>query len=427
MQSIAQSALGRPNYSFTSKRRRGIGFAWIGLISFVGLYIRLFSLGRYYVTAGGICAGIVFLLSVRKISVRPAPILIGAAFIIFPLIIFALSAYFRIYILPTGEQFLASYSLWFVSIVLICLAFTSRTPISGEYAYYANIIIIFISAVQVLCAALLHKYIGYDLVRPLTGVDVDRGYVQISLDFSARAIGLVYEPSMCGRVIGTLCFIDLMYSGKMTRNLVLAVLGILLTKSLGLLVLIVALGVILFARSVRGLSILGICLAIVSVSEGAIITARLKSPGSGRQTSSVYRRTIAPINTLEFSLQNYSFGIPIGSNEIISELSGYADLTGEEKITNGIYEFLMYFGVFGFVAILFFVASSIKQFLVGEREISAAILYLTLSTALSGSFLAIESSLLTYFFIVACLAGRARRLSTVRSHYIRFARKNVTP
>jgi hypothetical protein len=49
----------------------------------------------------------------------------------------------------------------------------------------------------------------------------------------------------------------------------------------------------------------------------------------------------------------------------------------------------------------------------GRRELAAALFYLLLSTALSGSFLAIESSLLTYYFVVACLAAQRRGVAAV--------------
>ncbi|MCB8835314.1 hypothetical protein LJD42_27600, partial [Escherichia coli] len=81
--------------------------------------------------------------------------------------------------------------------------------------------------------------------------------------------------------------------------------------------------------------------------------------------------------------------------ELLAERTGYAVETGESKITNGTYEFITYFGLLGILVLASVLFSSFTLVAYGEREYAACILYIGMSTALSGSFLSIESSLLT--------------------------------
>ena len=73
----------------------------------------------------------------------------------------------------------------------------------------------------------------------------------------------------------------------------------------------------------------------------------------------------------------------------MADATGYAERTGEAKITNGIYEVLLYFGVLGVAALVAAVIGVAALVFSGRRETAAALLYLLLSTAISGSFLAI--------------------------------------
>ncbi|GAA4779279.1 hypothetical protein GCM10023219_28920 [Stakelama sediminis] len=402
---MAGSASGRLRKSTTFDRALVV----LGFLSLVGLYARLFDVSNYHVTIGGLCAASTLILALRRMTFRIMPLMLALIALIVPVAIYAVSSALRVTILPPSSQFAASYALWVVSVLLLATAFLTRSALPTNAAFAANVVIVSICAFQIIAAGIFHKLIGFELVKPITGVGLGESYVHVSASLAARAIGLVYEPSMCGRIIGTLCFIDLIRTQKVFRNMVLAVLGMLLTKSLGLLVLIVVIGTILFARSLRQFLILSIGLGIVVVVMGTTISQRIETAATAGSASSVDRRTMAPLTTVKYAISNYPLGIPIGANETISRKTGYFALTGESHITNGIYEFIMYFGVFGIAACLMLIFYSGILFIRGERELSAAIMYLFLSTALSGSFLSIESSLLTFLFITTCLAVRRYR------------------
>jgi hypothetical protein len=376
---------------------------------FLGLYIRLYHIGRYNITIGGVLSTLVLLLSLRRVAFRTTPLLVGLSAMLWPLALYAGFMTFDVQLIPKSNQFLLSYALWVTSMSILTLAFLSLSPVQARAAFVANVIITAMCCIQVGCAAILHRPIGYTIVKPLTGVDIFHGYVGISMDYSARAIGLVYEPSMCGRIIGTLCFIDVLVSGKVARNMLLAVLGLVLTKSLGLLVLVAAIGIILFARSARQFVWLAVGLSIVFAGGGAYITRRLQTHDAQGGTSSTYRRTIAPLKTMSYVISNYPLGMPVASNQLVSTVTGYTALTGEAAITNGTYEFIIYTGLVGIAAILMGLVGVVLAFIRNERELAAALLYLIMSAALSGSFLSIESSLLTYFFVTTCLIARRQR------------------
>lgn len=396
---------------------QGIVLTVIVALAILFLYTPVASAGTYRVTIGALISPLVLIYSFRRISFTLAPLLLAVGLVLWPLLIFFISNVIGAELTPPYTQFLASFSLWAISISIIGLAFLSRSPLRAPWVFSLNVIMLIVCAIQVLVAGVFGSLEGYDWFRLATGVDIYTGYVKQQADFTARAIGLSYEPSMCARIIGTLCFIDILQSGKTTRNIIAIVLGLILTKSLGLLVLAAVMGIVLFARSSRQLTLLVIAGLVIFILQGSVIANRLQSNESQGGTSSTYRRTIGPLDTVGYGLSHYPAGIPIGANVLISEVTNYAQKTGEERITNGTYEFILYFGVLGIAIVVAGLAGGMLMFLRGERELSAAILYLLLSTALSGSFLAIESSLLTYFFVTACLASRLRiGLRTTQRH-----------
>ena len=270
------------------------------------------------------------------------------------------------------------------------------------------IIILFFATLQWLGTSIFNTYIGYDIVQPLLGSDLFNSYLNIEDIDKARAIGTYYEPSMCGRVIGTLCLIDVIRTKKVARNLLIVLIGLAATKSLGLIILVAVLGVVLLGRNVKELVSLVLAGLVLFSIQGALVSQRLVTQ-AGDQYSSTYRRIIAPIETLGFAAIHYPLGIPIGSAELLAERTGYAVETGESKITNGTYEFITYFGLLGILVLASVLFSSFTLVAYGEREYAACILYIGMSTALSGSFLSIESSLLTYFFISSCISAREIR------------------
>ncbi|GAB7555801.1 hypothetical protein NRB_53230 [Novosphingobium sp. 11B] len=128
-----------------------------------------------------------------------------------------------------------------------------------------------------------------------------------------------------------------------------------------------------------------------------------------------YRRVIAPIKILEWQMLNYPLGIPIGGAAKLALKTGYYQETKESKVTNGIYEFIFYFGFIGVAALVFSIIAAAIYFLNGNRELSCAVIYIILSTGLSGSFLSIESTLITFYFVVACRVASQRPQRTSRN------------
>lgn len=381
---------------------------FLSAVAIIFLYAKMAAFNRYAITIGGIFCPIAFILSLRRFLLNPFVIMSSAFFIIWPLIVMVGCTVFQSSLTPEFNQFIASYSLWAISVLLISMAFLTRKPMGFSETFVINIIILFFATLQWLGTSIFNTYIGYDIVQPLLGSDLFNSYLNIEDIDKARAIGTYYEPSMCGRVIGTLCLIDVIRTKKVARNLLIVLIGLAATKSLGLIILVAVLGVVLLGRNVKELVSLVLAGLVLFSIQGALVSQRLVTQ-AGDQYSSTYRRIIAPIETLGFAAIHYPLGIPIGSAELLAERTGYAVETGESKITNGTYEFITYFGLLGILVLASVLFSSFTLVAYGEREYAACILYIGMSTALSGSFLSIESSLLTYFFISSCISAREIR------------------
>jgi hypothetical protein len=394
--------------------REGLLLQMLAALSILGLYIRLVAVGSYFITLGGVAAALVVLVSFREVRLRLLPLAVAAVLLLWPLLVFQGATLLRAEFLPPATEFLQSYALWAGSVALITLGFVSVRPVQLPGAFALSLAILAVAAAQWLLAGAAGSLAGFEAVAPLLGVDLVHGYLRMEPGWGVRAIGLYYEPSMCGRVLGTLAFIDFLQHRRPMRTVAVLLAAVVLTKSLALLVLAGAIGLLLLGRSARdgvALAVLGL---LVVALQGTAIEQRLRSERQVEAESSSYRRTLTPLAPLATTTADNPAGVAIGANELVAQATGYASRTGEPKITNGVYEFLLYFGVFGVAALaagLFGVAALV---LAGAREAGAALLYLMLSTAMSGSFLAIESSLLTYYFVVACLGAHRRRYEDPR-------------
>lgn len=383
--------------------------------SVLGLYVRVGELGSYAVTVGGMAAAAVLLVSLREVRLSLAPLAIAAALLLWPLLLFLGASLAEATLLPTADVFLQSYALWAASVVLIGLAILSNRPLQPPAPFALASIILLVAGAQWLMAGLAGSLAGFELVAPLLGIDLVHGYLRMEPGWGVRAIGLYYEPSMCGRVLGTLAFIDFLQHRRAMRAAGVLLAALLLTKSLGLLVLAAAIGTILLGRSRRGVLALASLAVLVAGVQGAAIEQRLRNDAAVQAEASTYRRTVAPLAPLVETLAANPAGVAIGAAELVADATGYAERTGEAKITNGIYEVLLYFGVLGVAALAAALVRVAALVFSGRREAAAALLYLLLSTALSGSFLSIESSLLTYYFIVACRTAARPARSAVES------------
>lgn len=383
-------------------------FSVLSSIAVVLLYAKVGSFSNYSVTIGGIFCPIATILSLRRFAVNSFVITVSAFFILWPLIVMVGCTILQAALTPEFNQFLASYSLWAISVLLISIAFLTRKPMGFSSVFIINVIILAIAVIQWIGTSVFHTYIGYNIVQPLLGADLFNSYLNIEDMDQARAIGTYYEPSMCGRVIGTLCLIDIIATRKVVRNLIIILVGLAATKSLGLIILVAVLGVVLIGRNLRELVTLTLAGLVLFSIQGALVSQRLVTQASD-QYSSTYRRIIAPLETIGFAVVHYPVGIPIGSADLLAEKTGYAAETGEYKITNGTYEFITYFGILGIFLLGSVLIISFSMVAYGEREYAACGIYIAMSTALSGSFLSIESSLLTYFFVSSCISSRSLR------------------
>jgi hypothetical protein len=378
----------------------------LAVVSVLGLYVRMVPIGSYPVTLGGVSAALVLLLSLREIRVLPLPLGVALILLLWPLMVFQGAALLDAALMPPGAQFLQSYGLWAGSVVLLTLAWVSARAVQLPGAFALSLVVLNLAAAQWLLAG-LGSLAGFEAVAPWLGIDVTHSYLRLEASWGVRAIGLYYEPSMCGRVLGTLAFIDFVRHRRPARTIAVLLAGLLLTQSLGLLVLAATVGVILLGRTWREIGALTMLPLLVVAFQGSAIEQRLRNDSQMQADSSSYRRTLTPLEPLARTIADNPLGVPIGAGELVAERTGYAARTSEAKITNGVYEFLLYFGVFGVAALVAAVVAAGALALSGRRELAAGLLYLLLSTALSGSFLAIESSLLTYYFLVAC--GIAQR------------------
>lgn len=367
------------------------------------LYAALFPVGTYIVTIGGVFVPIVILLSMRRVHLSSPPFFIALFLIGWPLLIIAGYSLVVTALTPEARRFVQSYGLWVVSVVLLASACLTRSPVQVRWILPVQIVLLVLMAVQFIGARFFSSMIGFEIVAPLFLGDLFDSYLGLSYESTVRAIGAYYEPSMCARVMGTLCFLDLMRSGRVARNFLFLGLTLLFTQSLGLVVMMALLGGVMLGRSWREFGLMVIGGSILAMVALPVIEQR---GDLGEGSTNV--RLVAPIETVEWAITNNAFGLPIGSMEQLAIRTGFVDQTGERKITNGVYEFLIYFGIFGVVMVFLSGIYTVMLIMSGEREFAAALIYLLISTSLSGSFLSIESSLLTYFFIVG--AREARRM-----------------
>lgn len=378
----------------------------LAAVSVLGLYVRIVPIGSYHMTVGGIAAALVVLMSLREVRILPLPFGMALVLLLWPLVVFEGASLLDAALIPPGAQFLQSYGLWAGSVALLTLAWVSARPVQLPGAFALALVVLGVAAAQWLLAG-LGSLAGFEAVAPWLGIDVTHGYLRLEPGWGVRAIGLYYEPSMCGRVLGTLAFIDFVRHRRAGRTIAVLLAGLLLTQSLALLVLAATVGLILLGRSWREAGALAMLALLVVAFQGSAIEQRLRNDNRMQADSSSYRRTLTPLGPLGQTIADNPLGVPIGAGELVAKRTGYAARTGEAKITNGVYEFLLYFGVFGIAALAAAGVAVGALALSGQREFAAGLLYLLLSTALSGSFLAIESSLLTYYFLVACRGAAA--------------------
>lgn len=361
------------------------------------LYCPLFPVTEAYsLTVGGVAALIVVVAGIMALR----PPYRGMRFLVvalgLPLLIYG--AHMLIgtpYAIDFGD-FVESYGLWTISSVIIWLAFQNVTLWSAWDVRPALIVMTATGMLQFLGARLFGTFWGFSLVQPLIGFDIFNSYLPLRIAQNARAIGTYYEPSMLARVSVTLATMLLVRTNRLWLPMLFIAANFVTTLSVGLVVL--AVGTLAFyygrfsRRTIQGL----IALAILLVPLQGFLSERLV----GDRSESAYRRVVAPLLVLPTIMAQYPIGVPFGSNELVVERTLGTSGFDEQKITNGVFELLLYMGVFGIGTVIWLLALLVRHTVAGQRRFALVLLFLLLSTAASSSFFSIESSLLLYLFIV---------------------------
>lgn len=372
--------------------------AWIITLA---LYVPIYEVQGYNITIGAIfCVPYIIICSssIKRINIS---IYYCISLLLYPIIVMNYNSIFPKGMTPESLEFIKSYALWSVSIIIIFVAYSSDRPIFPSGLYFLISTLIVIMLIQVIGSIFLNNNLGFRVVSEFLNIKLTQEYSDGGYATFNRAIGLYYEPSMCGRIVTTLCFMDLALSRKVVRNLIAWGACVLLTQSFGAIVLGVILSLILLTQSSRQTTILILFASALAVCTFPFVVDRVNNEGTS-ETSSTYIRTQAPLRVISYIFFEHPAGVPIGSAELLAIKTGFYDDTGETKITNGVYEIVTYFGISSIIGILLLLVYSVSEFAKGRRERSAAMIYIAIATAVSGSYLSIESTLIIAFF-VSCM------------------------
>lgn len=383
--------------------------------STVFLYAKIVALGDYVVTIGGVMTGVIVAVNVyaNRNELRWTRSLVVA--IAAPIFIYTMHLLVGSNYAIDPGRFGLSFGLWTVSTIVIWCSFQRHTVVGNPNVLWSLVILGVLGAVQYFGETVFHTEFGYRLVEPFVNIDFRDSYVIGNEGTFNRAIGTYYEPSMFGRVSITLITMLFMKTRSLIQPLAFFALSLVTIRSLGMLAL-GGLNISLLFREfprrfIYMIAGLALCLTILPT----FIVDRIQEADGDVGPSSTYIRLVLPLEPLGELLYEYPFGLPIGSNAKFVENTLAKNYGLEEtKITNGLYELVLYFGlvaVIGIVVSLYYMirAASRKQ-----TTTALIIAYLLLSTAVSSSYLSIESSLLTYFFIASMRSlGRSRQFGAI--------------
>jgi len=381
--------------------------------STVLLYAKIATVGEYIVTVGGLMAGIIIIANVyvNRDELRWTGSVMVA--ITAPVCIYLMHLIVGSTYAIEPQRFILSFGLWSVSAILIWCSFQKYTLVNNPNVLWSLIILGILGAAQFFGQTILHSDFAYRLVAPILSIDLYDSYVVNSDGSFDRAIGTYYEPSMFGRVVATLITMLFIQTRSLIRPAAFFALSLVTVRSLGM----VALGgvniLLLYREFPRSFFYMMAALALSLTILPTFIADRVHEADPDAGFSSTYIRLVLPLEPLGELLQQYPLGLPIGSNAKFVENTIAKNYNFEEaKITNGLYELVMYFGVVAVIGIVIAIYYMIKAVTQKETNKALIIAYLLLSTAVSSSYLSIESSLLTYFFIAAMrFIGRPRQLA----------------
>ncbi len=386
-------------------------------IAIVFLYTPLMSLGDYSLTIGTVCA--LLFITMTVFSQKGQFHFIGtlALAVLFPVLVYVLHIIFDTNYAIDFSRFFLSYALWSLSMIVIWAGFQDGAFMSVAWIYRTLVGLTILGLVQYVGASFFGIWWGYDLVAPFIGLDIYNSYLTLGVSEGVRAIGPYYEPSMFGRVIATLVAICLFHNYKIGTLLIILFINLLTTRSLGLVVLGGFTVLIYGAASARQLGIAAVALVAGYLAFGDFVASRVENKGDVGNNST-YIRMVIPFDAVSQILPTYPFGVPIGANAAVVEetLLGQYKNFREKKITNGVYEVVLYFGIIAIVVIIGLLIYTIMFAVSGKKAKATIALFILMSTAASSSYLSVESSLLNYILIAGVRAGdRRRKLEEGRS------------
>lgn len=372
------------------------------------LYAKLFALGRYWVTVGGLFVPF-FVVSTIVANRGKFRFLWYLVFMCaYPVLVYLIHIGFGTVFAVTADRFFLSYSLWVVSLTVIWCGFQPCSIVRDINPTKLLLMLLFLGAVQFIGLRYFGKTFGYDIIQPISINSFHSGYMNILGTSEVRAVGPYYEPSMFGRVIVTLAIMLLMKDKKIGKFLIYSVVGFLFSKSFVIVVVaVITFGLFVGLQKRRVILIVSF-LVMTTALAAPVLQQRLKTRTGGMAGNSTLIRMVLPVYVLSRVLPAYPYGVPIGSNEtVVKETTWQLAAFEEPKITNGFYELVLYFGICILIPIAVIgwaAARSVKR---KDLPMTLAFLYLLMATGASGSYLQIESSLLIALFTIAM-----RRAST---------------
>jgi hypothetical protein len=194
-----------------------------------------------------------------------------------------------------------------------------------------------------------------------------------------------------------------LFQGRSLSSIIaIFAINIVTTQSLGLLIF-GALVIMFFARiTLKHVLLVLLCATLGVIVFADFVLGRI-SGGEDISTDSTYIRMVIPLDALSVTLADYPFGVPIGANAAVVQNTIYGKYLNfaETKITNGLYELILYFGWPGILVVAALTALMLYSYAIGQRAVAVILANLLLATAVSSSYLSIESSLLLYVLVAS--------------------------
>ncbi|SNT43255.1 hypothetical protein SAMN05421770_11525 [Granulicella rosea] len=379
-----------------------MGKVGLSLVVFL-LYAKILMVGTYAVTVGSLYVPIFIVATFIANGKNLRYTLELASMALYPILVYLAHVAFRSTYSLGITRFLSSYALWLVSVVVIWCAFQRRSVIRDMRPDKVLWILLALGALQYIGLTFLGTTIGYTLIQPISINNFFEGYTNVLASDATRAVGSYYEPSMFGRVTSTLAMMLLVRDKKPYTFIAYTAMAFIFSSSFSIIILVVTAMVFYAAGMKKSIVGLGIAALLIIAIAWPLLEKRLEVGVGGESDNSTLVRTVLPLFVLKGLLPHYPMGVPIGANASVVGNASSAELLDfrEAKITNGVYEFVMYFGFMALVPFTMVVLFIIRCLRRRDTSMALAGSYLILATGASSSFLSIESSLLIAIFIVS--------------------------